>query len=66
MMFWLFRKACKKYKFTYALNIVSGSGIKLILRPYYTFENIDIDSEKYSIIFIKAIKAMKHYNNTHK
>ena len=69
MWFWLFRKACIKYHFSYALSNVSGFGLKLVLRPHCTFENINVEVryyDEYRKLFRKAIKTMKEYNNTHK
>ena len=69
MWFWLFHKACKKYEFSYALSNVSGFGVKLVLRPHYTFNNIDLEVQyynEYGKLFRKAIKTMKEYDNTHK
>jgi hypothetical protein len=67
MMFWLFRRACRKYHFSYVLSNVSG--VKLVLRPHCTFENINLEVQyydEYRKLFRKAIKTMKEYNNTHK
>lgn len=67
MWFWLFRKACRKYRFSYALSNVSN--IRLMLRPHNTFENIELEVKyynEYGKLFRKAIKTMKEYNNTHK
>lgn len=60
-MFYIFIKACKKYAFTYALSTCGG--LTLILRPYDTFENINIEEKfcDYNKVFIKAIKEMKKY-----
>ena len=63
MMFFIFIKACKKYEFAYALSTYGG--LVLILRPYNTFENIEIKQEYYKCnyfkLFLTAIKKMKAY-----
>jgi hypothetical protein len=62
-MFYIFLRACKKYRFTYALNAVSG--LTLILHPNNTFGFIEIKQEYYERnyfkLFIKAIKKMREY-----
>ena len=62
-MFFIFIKACKKYRFSYILNI--NSGFVLTLHPNNTFETIEIKQEYYECsyfkLFLKAIKKMKWY-----
>lgn len=63
-MFFIFNRACKKYKFTYMLN--TNNGFSLILRPSNSFnEAIEVKQEYYECnyfkLFLKAIKAMKTY-----
>ena len=63
-MFYLFIRACRKYKFTFVLNTYGS--IYIILRPINTFENIEIKGEyceygTYNKLFSKAIKIMKEY-----
>lgn len=62
-MFYIFIIACKRYKFTYALNAIHG--ISLCLHPYNSFGSIDIAQEyyehNYNKLFFKAIKKMKWY-----
>mgnify|MGYP003301090842 CR=1 FL=1 len=66
-MFLIFVKACKKYRFTYAISSYSANNeLTLILRPINTFENIKIEEklcglESYCRVFIRAIKKMKKY-----
>lgn len=61
MAFFMFVRACKKYRFTFALSTYGG--ISLILRPNNTFENIKFNEECFNLnqMFLKAIKEMKKY-----
>ena len=65
MWFWLFLRACRKYKFTYSLY--SYHGLVLDLRPSNTFEDIhlkeDYCNKNYNKLFKKAITEMKRYNS---
>ena len=63
MLFWLFLKKCRKYKFCYSLNNVNG--LTIMLKPHYSFENIEVHDCNYKHLFIKAIKEMKKYYRTH-
>lgn len=62
-MFFIFVKACKKYKFSYTLN--TSSGFTLTLHPNNTFVVIEIKQNyfecSYFKLFLKAIKKMKLY-----
>lgn len=60
-MFFKFVRACRKYRFTFALSTYGG--LTLILRPNNTFENIEIKEEciDYMSMFPKAIRVMKKY-----
>lgn len=68
MWFWLFLRACKKYKFTYSLY--SYCDLRLDLMPINTFEHIKVKencyNKNYNKLFIKAIKIMKEYQNNNK
>lgn len=61
MVFFMFIRACKKYRFTFALSTYGG--ISLIIRPNNTFENIKFNEEYFNLnqMFLKAIKEMKKY-----
>ena len=66
MMFFIFIRACKKYKFTYALS--SYGGLTLTLRPNNSFENIKV-CQKYQYpthfkLFLVAIKKMRAYRKS--
>lgn len=67
-MFFRFIRACKKYKFTFALSTYGG--LTLVLRPNDTFENIKFDEgycyNGYHRLFKKAIKEMKEYRKKNK
>lgn len=60
-MFFIFVKACKKYKFNFILNMHGKTAITLI--PENTFENIVLyrkHSESLNMLFVRAIKKMKN------
>lgn len=62
-MFYIFIRACKKYKFSFSLNL--HSRLIIILHPNNTFESINIKQERcdhnFNKLFLKAIKEMKRY-----
>lgn len=63
-MFFIFNRACKKYKFTYILN--TNNGFALTLYPNNGFgKAIEVKQEYYERsyyrLFLRAIKAMKTY-----
>ena len=61
-MFLKFVRACRKYRFTFALSTYGG--LSLILRPKDTFENIVLRDDRYcnySKIFNDGISKMKEY-----
>jgi hypothetical protein len=62
-MFFIFIKACEKYKFSYALSSIGG--LKIVLRPNNTFCNIEVNIQNcyhnYFSAFLKAIKFMRTY-----
>lgn len=62
-MFFIFIRACKKYKFSFMLN--THGDTTLILKPTNTFESINISREHFdcgfNALFLKAIKEMKRY-----
>ena len=62
-MFFIFIRACRKYRFTYVLS--SHHEFSLMLRPNNTFENIEIKQEYYECnyfwLFFNAIRKMKAY-----
>lgn len=61
MGFRRFVKACRKYKFNYALS--THCEMTLILRPQNTFCNITLKQEdrNYKKLFKRAIAEMKLY-----
>lgn len=61
MTFFRFVRACRKYNFTFALSTYLE--LKLIIRPYHTYKNIEIVEEypNYNRLFKRAIKEMKEY-----
>lgn len=61
MIFNMFVRACKKYKFTFSLSTYGG--LTLILRPNNTFENIKIERKYLELnsVFLIAIQTMKEY-----
>lgn len=63
MMFFIFNRACKKYKFTYILN--TNNGFTLTLRPNNSFNTIEVKQEYYERsyyrLFLRAIEKMKTY-----
>lgn len=62
-MFFIFVKACRKYKFTYDLNSING--LILYLRPNDALSPIELKQglyeKSYSKLFLEAIKTMKAY-----
>lgn len=61
-MFYIFIRACRKYKFTYAISTYGG--LTIVLRPNNTFKNIEIEQKfyrNYNKLFLQAIKEMKKY-----
>ena len=65
MIFVRFFRACSKYGFTFIFS--SYSNLKLVIRPNDTYKNIEL-VEKYPFynkLFIRAIKEMKQYRNSH-
>lgn len=62
-MFYIFVKACRKYKFTYSLNSING--LILSLRPNDALGSIELKQgfyeKNYSKLFLEAIKIMKAY-----
>ena len=66
---WLLRfyKACDKYNFAFVLS--TDCGLRLILRPNDTYENIKFEEShywNYNKLYKNAIKTMKEYRKTHK
>lgn len=61
MTFNRFVRVCEKYKFTFSLT--SYFGLKLVIRPYHTYKNIEITEKhsNYRKLFKRAIKEMKEY-----
>lgn len=61
MMYNIFLKMCRKYRFTFALSTYGS--LSLILRPNDTFKNIQLGEEyhKHNKLFFRAIKEMKKY-----
>jgi hypothetical protein len=62
-MFYIFVRACEKYKFAFSLSTYSE--LTLTLRPANTFESIVIKQgyyeSNYFRLFLRAIKEMKRY-----
>lgn len=63
-MFFIFIKACKKYKFDFTLSTYGKTS--MMIRPKNTIENIDISQGYYhgyesNKLFLMAIKEMKRY-----
>lgn len=62
-MFYIFVRACEKYRFTFSLNAYNE--LTLTLRPANTFESIIIKQRYYESnyfrLFLMAIKEMKRY-----
>lgn len=63
LLFWLFRKVCKKNHCKYAINDVNG--LVLTMKPTYNFDNIECRANSYFTLFITAIKTIKDYNKTY-
>lgn len=63
VMFFIFIRACRKYKFTFVLN--TNNGLILTLHPNNVFETIEIKQGRYNRnyfkLFLEAIKKMKNY-----
>lgn len=58
-MFFIFIKACNKYKFSFVLNTYGETSITL--KPNNTFENIYVYEGNFHKLFVTAIKKMKMY-----
>lgn len=61
-MFYIFVKACKKYKFDF--EIITYGKLTVTLKPSNTFETITIDlryGSNVNKLFRNAIKKMKEY-----
>ena len=62
-MFFIFIKACRKYKFTFVIN--ANNGLILTLYPSNVFETIEIRqghyNKSYFKLFLEAIKKMMDY-----
>jgi hypothetical protein len=62
-MFYIFVRACEKYRFTFSLSAYNE--LILTLRPANTFESMVIKQgyyeSNYFILFLRAIKEMKRY-----
>lgn len=65
MSFRRFVKACRKYKFSYALSTYCYP--TLVLRPDNTFENIELKYSytDYRLMFKEAVQKMKEYRASH-
>lgn len=61
MSFEHFRKLCEKYKFVYSLTSTAFNGIRLKLRPFDSFNHVELidHTGDYSKIFTKAVDHMK-------
>jgi hypothetical protein len=62
-MFYIFLRACKKYRFDYTLHALNG--FIVTLRPKDNFGFVEVKQEYYDKsyfkLFVKAIKKMKEY-----
>ena len=62
-MFFIFIKACNKYKFTYSIN--ANHGLTICLYPNNAFGFLEVKQEYYAcnyfILFLMAIKKMRNY-----
>lgn len=62
-MFYIFLKACKKYRFAYSLSAITG--LTLTLYPDNAFGFIEVRQEHYERnyfkLFLAAIKKMRAY-----
>lgn len=62
-MFFIFIRACKKYKFVFSLSALNG--LTMTLHPVDNFSSIIIKQEYYERnfngLFSRAIKEMKMY-----
>ena len=65
MMFFIFTKACKKYKFNFVLNAING--LSLSLHPHDSLGFIEVKQEYYEKnyfrLFLIGIKRMRIYRN---
>lgn len=61
MMYNVFLKMCKKYRFTFALNTYGS--LSLTLHPNDSFKKIYLNEKyyKHNKLFFRAIKEMKQY-----
>lgn len=61
MSFDHFRKLCEKYRFVYSLTSTAFNGIRLKLRPFDSFNHVELvdHTGDYSKIFAKAAEHMK-------
>lgn len=66
-MFYIFIKACKKYKFSFVLHAYGKDALTIL--PNGSFEYIDIKQgyyeRNYFRLFLKAIKIMREYRKEH-
>lgn len=62
-MFYIFLKACKKYRFAYALHAVNEYIITLHPKDALGFVEVKLEyyDRNYFKLFVKAIKKMKEY-----
>lgn len=62
-MFYIFLRACKKYRFSYSLSAVSE--LTIALHPNDALGFVEVKQEYYDSsyfkLFLKAIKKMKEY-----
>ena len=67
MLFWLFQNACRKYGFSFALSNY-GINLTLMLRPCNTFENLEINDNRYAYraVLKQGMKLMKDYRKGRK
>lgn len=67
MWFWRFQRTCVRYNFSFDLSTYTG--LKLVLRPNRSFENIirlSEDRGNYHKLFKRAIEEIKKYRKIHK
>lgn len=60
-MFWLFKRACKKYHFYYILTNNNYYSLTLYLLPPWSLDRIECQKDNYFDLFSTAIKLMKNY-----
>lgn len=62
-MFYIFLRACKKYKFSYALHAVNELSITLYPKDILGFIEVKQKyyERNYFKLFLRAIKKMKEY-----